>query len=385
MWVFIVAICLVGWGEVTQFVRSQVIKIQTEPYIEAARSVGAGATRILSQHILPHLISPLLVLAVLELGAVLLLLAELGFLNIFLGGGFKVEIGQAASMAPVIAYVSDVPEWGAMLANIRQWWRSYPWMAWYPGVAFFLAILAFNLLGEGLRRFLNDSRINVARLINRYSFVALAVVGLALFWMLRTTTPLGVYLAPAKEFDAAAAQTHIQILSSPEFEGRETGTAGAEMAAQYLAQQMEEIGLFPAGDKDTFIQTAISPRPHLVEVPRLTILDAEGNAAESLVYRQDFVESVGPRQRPGKGAIVGVGVGPDPGTPGADPYQLGNRELYDKVIIVLDAGDKRINVKAAAGALIVSDDPTIFQRKELFANDHRADDIACDGYHPGSG
>lgn len=369
MWVFIVALCLVGWGEVTQFVRSQVFKLRPEPYIEAARAIGASTPRILSQHILPHLVSPLLVLAVLEMGAVLLVLAELGFLNIFLGGGFRVQIAEVGKMVPLIAYFSDVPEWGAMLANIREWWRSYPWLAWYPGVAFFLAILAFNLLGEGLRRFLNDSRINVARVVNRYSLVVAAIGVLGLIWILRTTTPLGVYLAPARQFDASAAFAHTQVLGSPEFEGRETGTPGAEKAARYIAQQMEAAGLFPAGDDNTFIQTAISPRPHLVDVPRLAILDAGGNVAEALTYRQDYVESTGRRQRPGKGAIVGLAVGPDPDTPGADPYLLGNRELYDKVLVVADAEDKRINVKAAAGVLVVSDDPAVLERKQLFAND----------------
>jgi ABC-type dipeptide/oligopeptide/nickel transport system permease subunit len=368
-WVFIVAICLVGWGEVTQFVRNQVFKLRPEPYIEAARAIGASTPRILSQHILPHLLAPLLVLAVLEMGAVLLLLAELGFLNIFLGGGFRVQIAEVGRMTPVIAFFSDVPEWGAMLANIREWWRSYPWLAWFPGVAFFLAILAFNLLGEGLRRFLNDSRINIARVVNRYSFIVAAMGAVALVWILRTTTPLGVYLAPAREFDAGAALAHAQTLAAPELAGRETGTPGAEMAAQYIAQQMEEIGLFPAGDDNTFIQTAVSPRPHLVDVPRLAILDAEGAVAETLIYRKDFVERVGARQRAGTGAIVGLAVGADPDKPGADPYLLGNRELYDKVIVVADAEDKRINVKAAAGVLFVDDDPATFERKQLFASD----------------
>ncbi|MBX7235181.1 MAG: ABC transporter permease subunit [Caldilineales bacterium] len=367
MWVFIVAICLVGWGEVTQFVRSQVIKLRPEPYVEAARALGAGTPRLLTQHLLPHLLSPLLVLAVLEMGGVLLLLAELGFLNTFLGGGFRVEIAEAGNMVPVIAYVSDVPEWGAMLANIRLWWRSYPWMAWYPGLAFFLAIFAFNLWGEGLRRFLNDSRINISRLINRYSFVALAVAAVALVWFLRAATPMGVYASSAGAFDAEAAQSHVQVLAGPAMEGRETGTPGAEKAAQYIAQQMEEIGLFPAGDDNTFLQTAIVSRSHLVETPRLVLLDDQGNVAEALVYRQDFVESTATFQVPGQGAIVGVAVGPDPDTPGADPYRLGNSDLFDKVIVVADAGDKRINVRAAAGVLFVSDDPMVFERKELFA------------------
>ncbi|MCK4472750.1 MAG: ABC transporter permease subunit, partial [Anaerolineae bacterium] len=242
MWVFVLALCLVGWGEVAQFVRGQVIGVKPQLYIEAARAVGARAGQILMRHVLPNLLPSLLVLAVLEMGGVLMLLAELGFLNIFLGGGFKVEL-----IGDVIAHFSDVPEWGALLANIRAWWRSYPWMAWYPGVAFFLAIVAFNVCGEGLRRLLMESRINISRLFNKYTVVAPGVAVLGLVWTLRATAPLGVYRTQAKLFDAGRALEDIRVLASPEFKGRETGTPGADLAAEYIAGRMEEIGLFPAG------------------------------------------------------------------------------------------------------------------------------------------
>ena len=136
MAVFVIALCIVGWGEIAQFVRAQVIALKPQLYVEAARTVGARAGRILTQHVLPQLGPALLVMAVLEMGSVLMLLAELGFLNIFLGGGFRAAIAEGANMVPIIYYFSDVPEWAAMLANIRNWWRSYPWMAWYPGLGF---------------------------------------------------------------------------------------------------------------------------------------------------------------------------------------------------------------------------------------------------------
>jgi len=369
MWVFIVAICVVGWGEVAQFVRRQVMSIQPELYIEAARSVGARATRILTQHVLPHLLSPLLVLGVLEMGGVLMLLAELGFLSIFLGGGFKVQIAEGAKMAPIIAFFSDVPEWGAMLANIRDWWRSYPWMAWYPGVAFFLAILAFNLWGEGLRRFLNDSRINVTRLINRYSLAALAVVAIGLIWMLRSTSALGMYQSFAKTaFDADRAMAHVQALTSPALEGRESGHPGAKTAADYIAAQMAEIGLFPGGDGNSFIQVETRSLFDLTAVPRLEILDAAGNVTEALVYRRDFSELADAQLSWGEtgGAVVGLAPGPVPETPSNDPYQLRLLDLRDKILLLHEPDLEAINVAATAGALVVRDDPTTLLRRQLY-------------------
>jgi peptide/nickel transport system permease protein len=208
MWVFIVSLALVGWGEVAQFVRSKAIAIKPQPYIEAARSIGAHSGRLLSHHVFPNLLSSLVVLAALEMGSVLMLLAELGFLNIFLGGGFKAMIGEAGRMVPVIYYFSDVPEWGALLANIRDWWRSYPWMVWYAGAAFFLAIMTFNLLAEGLRRFLDESRVNVGKVINRYT--ALAAVAAVAIWVLWSTAPVSQYTDAALQFDAQPVTADVQ-------------------------------------------------------------------------------------------------------------------------------------------------------------------------------
>jgi len=262
MIVFVVALCVVGWAEIAQFVRGQVIGIKPQLHIEAARSLGTRTSQILTRHVLPLLLPSLLVLAVLEMAGVLLLLAELGFLNIFLGGGFKVQIGEAGRMVPVVAYYSDVPEWGALLANIRTWWRAYPWLAWYPGIFFFVAILAFNLWGEGLRRWLDQSRVNVSRLFSRYSLAAVAVLVFGLGWVLRTSAPLGVYSAQAKQFDTQQALMDVRTLASPQFQGRETGTPGAKLAADYIAERMDEIGLQPGGQNDTYIQTFPCPWRH---------------------------------------------------------------------------------------------------------------------------
>jgi len=366
MWVFVVALCVVGWGEVAQFVRGQVIGIKPRLYIEASRAVGARAVQILTRHVLPNLLAALLVLAVLEMGGVLMLLSELGFLNVFLGGGFRVEL-----IGDVITHFSDVPEWGALLANIRNWWRSYPWMAWYPGVAFFLAIVAFNVWGEGLRRFLVEGRVNLSRLFNRYTVVAVGVAMLGLVWVLRSTAPLGVYRAQAKEFDPQQALEDIRVLASSEFQGRETGTPGAELAAQYIAGRMEEIGLSPAGENNTYIQARPAPRLHLAGVPRLEILDEQGDVAEALIYRQDFVEYVGPFQTygEGEGPVVGLVTGPDPGTAG-DSYGVGGLDLYDKVILVREAEIGHISTSSVAGVLVVADDPHTLERKHLFAQEN---------------
>ncbi len=147
-WVFVVGLSVVGWGEIMQYVRGQVMSIRPQPYIESALSVGLRQPQIIARHVLPNLFSALLGLAALEMGAVLLLLAELGFVGIFIGGGGFADLAGAMTELGSYHY-SDVPEWGSLLASLRLYARGYPWTAIYPSLAFVVAILGFNLLGEG--------------------------------------------------------------------------------------------------------------------------------------------------------------------------------------------------------------------------------------------
>jgi ABC-type dipeptide/oligopeptide/nickel transport system permease component len=365
--VFVIGISVVGWGEAAQFVRAQVIGLKPQLFIEAARAEGARSDQILIRHVVPNLIAPLLVLAVMEMGGVLMLLAELGFLNIFLGGGFRVQIGEVGRMQPVIAYFSDVPEWGALLANIRNWWRSYPWMAWYPGAAFFLTIMAFNLLGEGLRRFLDESRVNVNRIFNRFTFGASVVIVGVMVFVVQSNTPLSLYRSEALKFDAQRAMNTINFLSTPELQGRETGTPGAQFTALYIAKQMEAIGLFPAGDKDSFIQALVKPRLHLTQIPTLEILDAQGQPNSNFTYRKDYVEFASPTSTYGEtqADVVALALGPDPGLNSSDPYQLSKLNIRDNIVLIRkeDYGKPILGV---AGILILSDDPQDYARKLLY-------------------
>jgi ABC-type dipeptide/oligopeptide/nickel transport system permease subunit len=369
MWVFIVALCVVGWGEIAQVVRRQVIGIKPQLFVESAEAAGARPGEILTRHVIPNVLPALLVLAVLEMGGVLMLLSELGFLNIFLGGGFKAELGVGQ-----ITYYSDVPEWGALLANIRAWWRSYPWFAWYPGVAFFLTIMGFNLFGEGLRRFIERSRVNVSRLFNRYTALALVAVVVALVFVLRGVAPLGLYKSEVRLLNTERIMEDIHTLAGPALAGREMGLPGAHDAAQVIARRMADIGLIPIGDKGTFIQTMGCAPYHMDGMPELNILDDQGKPAEKLVYRRDFVEHYGLANTAGagKGQVVGLVTGAVPDIAGADPFRLQSLELRDKIIIVPEKYDRRLSRGASAGTLVVASDAAKLQRRYLFTPDQFA-------------
>ncbi len=369
--VFIIALCLVGWSEITQLIRSQVISQKPALYIEAANSIGSRARQILSRHVFPHLIPSILVLSVLQMGGILMLLAELGFLNIFLGGGFKAMIAETANMTPVIFYFSDIPEWGALLANIRDWWRSYPWLAWYPGVFFFFSIFAFNLWGEGLRRLIQETRINLNRLFNRYTVSALSVIALAFFFVLRSTSPLDTYKDQAELFNTNNAMHYIEELSSENFHGRRSGDSGGYLAANYIAEQMESIGIFPAASNTEYIQEYTNLFPNLYQIPRILVMSPEySDLFNNLTYKKDYSEySIYP---PGFGSAeaetIGVALGE-----GSDPYEQKtyldiDESLEDKIVIVREQDSNLIHFKRIAGLIIITDNDEQISKNILYTD-----------------
>jgi peptide/nickel transport system permease protein len=145
---FVVALGCVGWAEGAQFVRAEVMRIRRMPYVEAATAVGTRTRGIITRHLLRSLAPQLFGLIALEAGATLLLLAELGFLGLFMSGGvsFTDNAGR-----PILPVRDRAPEWGQMLAGAQQYAFSNQFVAFVPGVVVAAAVFAFNLLGEGAR------------------------------------------------------------------------------------------------------------------------------------------------------------------------------------------------------------------------------------------
>lgn len=368
MWVFVVAVSIVGWGEVAQIVRARVVSLKPLAFMESARAIGARADQMLMRHILPNLANPLTVLAALEMGGILMLLAELGFLNVFMGGGFRAVIGEAGGMVPIVATYSDVPEWAALIANVREYWRSYPWMALFPGLAIFLSIVSFNLFGEGLRRFLDENAIGLGKLFGRRTLLAAGAVVLVLALVLRSSAPLNLYRSDGLRFEDARALQDVQLLADPQLGGRETGTAGADLAALYIGRRMEEIGLMPGGEGNGYYQRLVQPRLHLSAVPVMRILDSAGAVARQFEYRRDFVEVARFRQAHGgaQGKLMGAAYGPQrPGETNAQ-FGLGNSAAMDHILIVRQEDFAKVVLSQIKAVLIVTDDPSDLRRRDVY-------------------
>jgi peptide/nickel transport system permease protein len=126
-----IAVGIVYVPQYARLARSSVLDIRDTEFVEAARAIGAFTPAILIRHILPNILTPLLVQATLGIATAELEAAGLSYLG----------LGARPPM----------PEWGAMLNDARDYWLGAPWALIFPGVSITLVVLGFNLLGDGLR------------------------------------------------------------------------------------------------------------------------------------------------------------------------------------------------------------------------------------------
>ena len=359
---FVIALGFVGWGEIMQYVRSEVMLIRPKLFIESAVALGARSPRIIWRHVLPNLIPSLVSIIVLEMGAVLMLLGELGFIGIFIGGGAFADLDVSG---PPFHY-SDVPEWGAMLSNVRTYARSYPWMAIYPAGAFFVSIMGFNLLGEGIRRLIERVGVEVTRVFaNRYTLITATLAITAFLGLRGSTGDIVFYQQQARSFNGEQALGHVAFLSNPALQGRALGSEGMDIAADYIANFFQENGIQPAGEKSTYFQTRSRSYETLDSIPVFEVDDA----LPAPVYRQDFVEYAGGYfrnlgQAEGQIRFMATGELLNLGTWfGSNIPALRDLDYSNDILLVLSEKDaNNLESVPKAGILIITDDPQKMKR-----------------------
>ncbi|OLB53525.1 MAG: ABC transporter permease [Candidatus Rokubacteria bacterium 13_2_20CM_2_70_11] len=143
----ILALSVLGAAGASRVIRGSTLSLMQNPYIEAARAIGAGHARVILCYVLPNVMATILILATIGLGTVILAEAGLSFL------GFGIP--------------PPYPSWGGMLSGSGRTFMYYaPWMALFPGVAISLAVFGFNMLGDALRDVL-DPRLRGASSVLR--------------------------------------------------------------------------------------------------------------------------------------------------------------------------------------------------------------------------
>ncbi len=130
-----IAIAISWWPWYTRLIRGQAVSIRERQFVKAAKAIGTPPIRIIFGHIVPNCIAPVIVQASMDIGGVILTIASLSFLG--------------------LGAQSPTPEWGLMVSTSRNYFLNAWWYSIFPGLAIFVTVLVFNLLGDGLREILD--------------------------------------------------------------------------------------------------------------------------------------------------------------------------------------------------------------------------------------
>lgn len=136
----VVALAVISWPKYSRVSRSSTLSIKGTDFVQAAQVAGGSSVYIIFKHIIPNIAGPILVTAMLDIGTMMMELAGLSFLGL--------------GAQPPIA------EWGSMMSNGRSMLQTYPWVVLSPGIAIFISVVIFNLLGDTIRDYIDPKMVD---------------------------------------------------------------------------------------------------------------------------------------------------------------------------------------------------------------------------------
>ncbi|TPW29649.1 ABC transporter permease [Pararhizobium mangrovi] len=138
LWIVAMVIALVNWVQIARVVYTETRSISEREFVDAERSLGAGSMRILTKHILPHLVPIIIVWGTLGISVTVLLEATLSYLG--------------------VGVQPPTPSWGNIIFENQTYFQAAPWLVFFPGAAILALALAFNLVGDALRDILDPTQ-----------------------------------------------------------------------------------------------------------------------------------------------------------------------------------------------------------------------------------
>ena len=138
IWSAAIAVGLIAWPRYARVARSQVLAMKNHQYMNAAKLMGTRWYKVILKHIMPNIVGPIVVTAALDVGAMIMNLAGLSYLG--------------------LGVVPPTPEWGSMMSEGRSMLQTSPWIVLAPGLAIFITVIIFNLLGDTVRDILDPKQ-----------------------------------------------------------------------------------------------------------------------------------------------------------------------------------------------------------------------------------
>ena len=131
----VIALALISWPKYSRIARGQTLSIKNMPYMQASQLAGDSVLQMIFRHVLPNIAGPILVTSMLDIGTMMMEIAGLSFLGL--------------GAQPPVA------EWGSMMSSGRSMLQTYPWIVLSPGLAIFVSVVIFNLLGDTIRDYMD--------------------------------------------------------------------------------------------------------------------------------------------------------------------------------------------------------------------------------------
>ena len=131
----VIALALISWPKYSRIARGQTLSVKNLPYMQASQMAGDSVLQMIFRHVLPNIAGPILVTSMLDIGTMMMEIAGLSFLGL--------------GAQPPVA------EWGSMMSSGRSMLQTYPWIVLSPGLAIFISVVIFNLLGDTIRDYMD--------------------------------------------------------------------------------------------------------------------------------------------------------------------------------------------------------------------------------------
>ncbi|AOT70417.1 ABC transporter permease subunit [Geosporobacter ferrireducens] len=255
---FVVVLTFIDWARLGNLIMERVQEILARPFVKGEIAIGKSRFQIAVESIVPHLAAELIVLFFMEIARALTMMMQLGIFGVFVGNmGFVLdsEGGNVTFMN-----ISFEPEWASLLGSAKDYIRSAPWIVIFPGIAFFISILGFNLIGEGLRRLLQERDSKLLFHLRQFFLPKVRkelcfktkkfhVPGLGRSFILLFCMILFVSFMLDRSQESFKHANAAAFLSYEAKDQVLIGTAQAKERAEEIASALEQIGLVPLGEE----------------------------------------------------------------------------------------------------------------------------------------
>lgn len=254
---FAVVLTALGWAKLAGMIEDQTRNVMDEDFIEGEIAIGKTKLQIAFQNVLPHILPDATSLFFKEMGMAMFLIAQLAVFNVFVGVARRVNaLAFRANYEMILE-----PEWGGTLSRIAVNLRTFNavyWMTVYPIILFSVAIMGFNLLGEGLRMefqkrnsrvishirkayYLVSPKMFIAQIKDIKTYYRPVIVKISLIAILIAYAVIPWH--PSQyTFDLERSMSHVNALTESNLKGREAGTDGGHLAGEYIKSELESYG-----------------------------------------------------------------------------------------------------------------------------------------------